>query len=245
MMSSYGKLKLVELFYDVISPYSWLAFEVFCRYRNVWNINLKLRPALLGGVYKGAGNRSPDDVPRKFHYMAADLLRLGSYAGVPLRVPAQPVNVLMTKGSLEAMRFVTAVAEKETGGDAQVEKVSRELWMRIWSNSQDITQLSSLAEVGLNAGLSDKKVQELLEMSQSKAIKDKLWTTTQEALDYGGFGFPLTVCHGNGEAKIFFGSDRFELMAHCLGEKWMGPQPVHPSVTLSQQPAFMRAAMAH
>ncbi|XP_076135810.1 glutathione S-transferase kappa 1-like isoform X2 [Alosa pseudoharengus] len=206
MMSSYGKLKLVELFYDVISPYSWLAFEVFCRYRNVWNINLKLRPALLGGVYKGAGNRSPDDVPRKFHYMAADLLRLGSYAGVPLRVPAQPVNVLMTKGSLEAMRFVTAVAEKETGGDAQVEKVSRELWMRIWSNSQDITQLSSLAE---------------------------------------GFGFPLTVCHGNGEAKIFFGSDRFELMAHCLGEKWMGPQPVHPSVTLSQQPAFMRAAMAH
>ncbi|XP_041964127.1 glutathione S-transferase kappa 1-like isoform X2 [Alosa sapidissima] len=206
MMSSYGKLKLVELFYDVISPYSWLAFEVFCRYRNVWNINLKLRPALLGGVYKGAGNRSPDDVPRKFHYMAADLLRLGSYAGVPLRVPAQPVNVLMAKGSLEAMRFVTAVAEKETGGDAQVEKVSRELWMRIWSNSQDITQLSSLAE---------------------------------------GFGFPLTVCHVNGEAKIFFGSDRFELMAHCLGEKWMGPQPVHPSVTLSQQPAFMRAAMAH
>ncbi|KAG5270787.1 hypothetical protein AALO_G00172300 [Alosa alosa] len=185
MMSSYSKPKLVELFYDVISPYSWLAFEVFCRYRNVWNINLKLRPALLGGVYKGAGNRSPDEVPRKFHYMAADLLRLGSYARVPLRVPAQPVNVLMAKGSLEAMRFVTAVAEKETGGDAQVEKVSRELWMRIWSNSQDITQLSSLAEVGLNAGLSDKKVQELLEMSQSKAIKDKVWTTTQEALDYG------------------------------------------------------------
>ncbi|KAL2084085.1 hypothetical protein ACEWY4_019603 [Coilia grayii] len=242
-MSSSSKVKLVELFYDVISPYSWLAFEVLCRYRNVWNINLKLRPALLGGVYKGAGNKGPDDVPRKFHYMVTDLLRLGSYAGVPLRVPAQPINVLLGKGSLPAMRFVTAVAE-DSAGDAKVERVSRELWTRIWSNGQDINQLSSLAEVGQKAGLSARKVEELLEQSQSKAIKDKLWNTTEKALDYGGFGFPLTVCHVEGEPKVFFGSDRFELMAHCLGERWVGPKPVHPSVMDSQSHATMRAAMA-
>ncbi|XP_012684578.2 glutathione S-transferase kappa 1-like [Clupea harengus] len=236
MMSSSSKLKLVEFFYDVISPYSWLAFEVFCRYRNVWDINLKLRPALLGGVYRGSGNRSPDDVPRKYHYMGMDLLRLGSYAAVPLRAPTQPVHALMAKGSLAAMRFVTAVGEMETDGDDKVEKVSRELWKRIWSKDQDISQLASLAEVGRQAGLSAKKVEELLELSQDSAIKHKLRDTTQEALDYGGFGFPLTVCHVDGEAKIFFGSDRFEIMAHCLGEKWVGPQPV--------QEAIMKATMA-
>lgn len=50
-------------------------------------------------------------------------------------------------GSLEAMRFLTAVAEEEAVGDAKVEKVSRELWRRIWSNGQDINQLTALAEV--------------------------------------------------------------------------------------------------
>lgn len=33
------------------------------------------------------------------------------------------------------------------------------------------------------------------------------------------FGFPLIVCHVNGKPEVFFGSDRFELMAHCIGEK--------------------------
>ena len=42
--------------------------------------------------------------------------------------------------------FVTAVEEK-TDGDAKVEKVSRELWKRIWSKDQDITQPASLTEV--------------------------------------------------------------------------------------------------
>ncbi|XP_063055335.1 glutathione S-transferase kappa 1-like [Engraulis encrasicolus] len=226
-MNMVASRKTVELFYDVISPYSWLAFEVLCRYRSVWNINLKLRPALLGGVYKGAGNKGPVDVPRKLHYLVTDFLRMGSYAGVPIRVPDQPIHHLLERGSLPAMRFVTAVAESDaqSGSDAQVERVSRELWTRIWSNGQDINQMTSLAEVGQRAGLSAQKVRELLEQSHSTAIKDKLKSSTEKALDYGGFGLPLTICHVAGEPKAFFGSDRFELMAHCLGERWAGPQP--------------------
>ncbi len=51
-------------------------------------------------------------------------------------------------GTLNAMRFVTAVAEKEKG-DILVERVSRELWKRIWSTDKDITQPASLTEVFL------------------------------------------------------------------------------------------------
>lgn len=82
--------KVIELFYDVVSPYSWLGFEVsfsfkvgfsnratvfrikimkllyvgglclqvMCRYRQVWNIELKLRPAFLGGIMHGSGTES-------------------------------------------------------------------------------------------------------------------------------------------------------------------------------------------
>ncbi|XP_029959058.1 glutathione S-transferase kappa 1 [Salarias fasciatus] len=217
--------KVVELFYDVVSPYSWLGFEVICRYRNVWNIDLKLRPAYLGGVMQGSGNKPPGVIPNKFMYMGKDLTRLSEYCEVPMQFPSDPFEVMFKKGSLSAMRFVTAVQAKEKSGDRQVEQISRELWRRIWSQDEDITEPASIAQAAVKAGIPEGAVKELLELSKSKEIKDKLKLSTQEALDYGAFGFPLLVCHVDGKPEIFFGSDRFELMAHCIGEKWLGPKP--------------------
>uniref|UniRef100_A0A7N8YJA5 Glutathione S-transferase kappa n=1 Tax=Mastacembelus armatus TaxID=205130 RepID=A0A7N8YJA5_9TELE len=199
--------KVVELFYDVASPYSWLGFEIICRYKNVWNIDLKFRPAFLGGVMKGSG------VGRDIWGQVI-----------------QPVVFLFVffyiPGSLSAMRFLTAVQERE-GGNTKAEQVSRELFLRIWNEDKDITEPGSLSEVpaAVKAGLSESEIKELLELYTSPKMKDKLRSTTQDALDYGAFGLPLLVCHVNSKAEVFFGSDRFELMAHCIGEKWLGPQP--------------------
>ncbi|XP_030015139.1 glutathione S-transferase kappa 1 [Sphaeramia orbicularis] len=217
--------KVIELFYDVVSPYSWLGFEVMCRYRNVWNIDLKLCPAFLGGVMQESGNKPPGLVPNKFMFMSKDLNRLSKYFNVPVQAPSDPFEAMFKKGSLAAMRFVTAVQVREKGGDAKVEQVSRELWKRIWSEDKDITLPASLSEAALKAGLSENEIKEALELSTSKEIKEKLKSATQKALDYGAFGFPMLVCHIDGNAEMFFGSDRFELMAHCIGEKWLGPQP--------------------
>uniref|UniRef100_A0A7N8XBP8 Glutathione S-transferase kappa n=1 Tax=Mastacembelus armatus TaxID=205130 RepID=A0A7N8XBP8_9TELE len=213
--------KVVELFYDVASPYSWLGFEVICRYKNVWNIDLKFRPAFLGGVMKGSGNKSPAMVQKKVLYMDKDLSRLRDYFNVPMQ---HPENTNFS--SLSAMRFLTAVQERE-GGNTMAEQVSRELFLRIWNEDKDITEPGSLSEVpaAVKAGLSESEIKELLELYTSPKMKDKLRSTTQDALDYGAFGFPLLVCHVNSKAEVFFGSDRFELMAHCIGEKWLGPQP--------------------
>ncbi|XP_028280306.1 glutathione S-transferase kappa 1-like [Parambassis ranga] len=217
--------KVIELFYDVVSPYSWLGFEVMCRYRKVWNIELKLRPAYLAGIMQGAGNKPPGLVPNKFMYMTKDLHRLSEYFDVPLQPPSDPFEAMFQKGTLAAMRFVVAVQEREVGGDEQVEKVSRELWRRIWSEDKDITQPASLSEAAMKAGLSDSEIKEVLKLCTTKDIKDKLRSTTEDALNYGAFGFPMLVCHINGKPEMFFGSDRFELMAHCIGEKWIGPKP--------------------
>ncbi|XP_072316514.1 glutathione S-transferase kappa 1 [Eucyclogobius newberryi] len=217
--------KVIEVFYDVVSPYSWLGFEVMCRYRNVWNIDLKLRPAFLGGIMKGAENKPPGLVPNKFLYMTKDLSRLAQYFNVPLESPADPFEAMFDKGSLKAMRFVTAVQQREAGGDKQLECVSRELWRRIWSEDKDITEPKSLAEAAVKAGLSVKDIEETLSLANTDIVKDVLKNTTKEALEHGAFGLPLIVCHVNGNKDVFFGSDRFELMAHCIGEKWLGPQP--------------------
>ncbi|XP_060936763.1 glutathione S-transferase kappa 1-like [Limanda limanda] len=224
--------KVIEFFYDVVSPYSWLGFEVMCRYRTVWNVEVKLRPALLGGVMLGSDNRSPTMVPNKMVYMTYDLPRLSKYFEVPLIPPSDPAETVYKRGSLSAMRFVTAVQKREKDGDKQVEQVSRELWRRIWNQDKDITEPASLSEAAKKAGLSDDEIKAALELYNTKEIKDKLKNTTQDALGYGASGFPMMVCHIDGKPQMFFGSDRFELMAHHLGEKWLGPVPHKSAVKL-------------
>ncbi|XP_028833994.1 glutathione S-transferase kappa 1-like isoform X2 [Denticeps clupeoides] len=189
--------KVVELFYDVLSPYSWLGFEVLCRYKNVWNIDLRLRPTLLSGIMQGSGNKPPGLVPNKFLYMTKDLERLAKYFDVPVVPPADAAHVMFEKGSLSAMRFLTAVSEKDLGQDNRVEKLSRELWMRIWNRDEDITQPASLSEAAFKAGISTQEVEELLQMITSQPIKEKLRSTTQEAMNYGFIFLPVGIWFAN------------------------------------------------
>ncbi|XP_036615531.1 glutathione S-transferase kappa 1-like isoform X2 [Trichosurus vulpecula] len=169
----------LELFYDVLSPYSWLAFEVLCRYQNIWNISLKLRPSFLVGIMKDSG-------------------------------------------SLDAMRFLSSV---EMEKPEMLEKVSRELWMRIWSQDEDITESQSILTAAEKAGLSEEQANYLLEKCSTEEVKKKLRETTDTACRYGAFGLPIIVFHMNDKSHMLFGSDRMELLAHLLGEQWQGPVP--------------------
>ncbi|XP_043935778.1 glutathione S-transferase kappa 1 isoform X1 [Protopterus annectens] len=214
--------KLLELFYDVVSPYSWLAFEVLCRYRNVWNVDLRLRPGFLGGLMNLSGNRPPAMVPLKGLYMVKDIDRLAQYCNVPLRQPSDFFGSVIEKGSLQAMRFVTAVEMKHP---EFVESVSRELWMRIWSRDEDITQPESLLAAASKAGVQPQHAKELLGMISNPDVKNRLKQTTDEAAKHGAFGMPVIVVHVDGVPHMFFGSDRFELIAYLLREKWFGPVP--------------------
>ncbi|KAG8435609.1 hypothetical protein GDO86_013521 [Hymenochirus boettgeri] len=145
-----SRRKVLELFYDVVSPYSWLGFEVICRYRNIWNVDVRLRPGFLGGIMQASGNSPPAMVPKKGAYMGKDLARLAEFYEVPLRQPSDFYQVVIKKGSLSAMRFVTAV---EMSHPEFLEKVSRELWMRIWSEDKDITEPDSILEVSVYVAL--------------------------------------------------------------------------------------------
>lgn len=212
--------RTVELFYDVISPYSWFGFEVLCRYRSRWNLDLQFRPFYLAGVMGASGNKPPGLVPAKAMYMTRDLERLRDFYQLPFNHPSDPANVMFVKGSLSAMRLVTAASKDHP---ELVENLSREFWMRAWSRDEDITQRESLLEVCKKVGLNDNDTQSLLSRIGDQEIKDQLKATTQKAIDLGAFGAPLIVAHVDGQPHMFFGSDRFLLLAHLLGVKWEGP----------------------
>ncbi|XP_016122267.1 glutathione S-transferase kappa 1-like [Sinocyclocheilus grahami] len=83
----FSSRKIINLFYDVASPYSWLAFEV-CNVFRLWNVNLKFKPTYLGGVIYGSGNKPPGLNPSKLLYMDSDLTLLSEYFGVPMFRPS-------------------------------------------------------------------------------------------------------------------------------------------------------------
>jgi len=95
--------------------------------------------------------------------------------------------------------------------------------MRIWSRGEDITEPQSLVEVCKKVGLSEDDTQSLISKIGEQEIKDQLKETTQKALDMGAFGAPTIVAHVDGEPHMYFGSDRFLLLAHLLGVDWEGP----------------------
>ncbi|XP_019628094.1 PREDICTED: glutathione S-transferase kappa 1-like [Branchiostoma belcheri] len=212
--------KSVEFFYDVLSPYTWLAFEVMCRYQQKWNIDLKLRPFFLSGIMQGADNRPPGMVPAKATYMGKDLRRLTDMYKVPFKMPSNPAEVMFIKGSINAGRFLTAV---DMNCDQYLEELTRQLFLRIYYRDEDITEPASLMSAAAKAGIPEDLAKQLLSTIKDQAVKDRLRQTTQTALDHGAFGSPTIVAHIDGKPQMFFGSDRLELMAHMLGEKWHGP----------------------
>ncbi|XP_073537488.1 glutathione S-transferase kappa 1-like [Phyllobates terribilis] len=217
-----SKRKVLELFYDVVSPYSWLGFEILLRYKNIWNVDIHLCPGYLAGVMNTTGNSPPALVAKRGAYMGRDLRRLNEFYQVPLRRPSDVFNVMFNKGSLSAMRFVTTV---QMSHPEFLEEVSRKLWMRIWSEDEDITEPESILQAAKKAGMPEDLAKKLLSTITTPEVKNKLKETTEKALAYGVFGMPSIVAHIDGKPELFFGSDRFELLAHLLGEKWLGPVP--------------------
>ncbi|KAH3825436.1 glutathione S-transferase kappa 1-like isoform X1 [Dreissena polymorpha] len=219
---SASKKKTVELFYDVVSPYTWFAFEVLCRYQHRWNMNLHLKPVFLGGIMKGADNQPPAMVPNRGLYMRKELKLLAKYFQVPLIEPANTAEMMFVKGTLKTQRFITAVDMMDS---TKTEELSRQMWHRNWSRDEDITEPESLKQAGKRAGLSDAQITRGLEDMQSSKVKDRLKQFTDEALNHGAFGSPTIIAHTSNSPVMLFGSDRFPILAQVLGEKWEGPIP--------------------
>lgn len=213
----------VELFYDVISPYSYLAFETLTRYRAPWNLDLKLKPFFLGGVMKESNNRPPSLVPNKASYMTTDLRRLSDFYGVPIKPPDFFLEFITTKSTIKPQRFLIALDMKYP---QHLEEVSRGFWKRFYQDNKDIAEEDSVAEVGRAAGMQEDAIKDALAMIKEDRVKKALLENTKLAVDeYRAFGAPTIVAHVAGKPEVFFGSDRFEVMAHVMGKKWLGPKP--------------------
>ena len=90
-------MKRVEFYYDLVSPYSYLAYARIKGVCEVSGAELVLRPMLLGAVHKAVGLQAPIEIQNKGRYQLQDIHRWAGYYGLPMKFPEPfPFRTLKT-----------------------------------------------------------------------------------------------------------------------------------------------------
>jgi len=189
--------KLVRFYYDIGSPYSYLAATRIERLSDTRNVEVTWRPFLLGGVFRAAGNTMPAAVPARGRYMLADLRRWAEKENVPFTFSSSfPHN------SLLAMRCLTAADARE------LIPLSMKLFRATWAEDRNISDPEVVADI-----LGDR-AKVLLERARDPGVKNRLRATTDAAVSAGAFGAPTFVV---GDA-LFWGNDRLDWALEAAAE---------------------------
>src|SRR5712675_3800747 len=164
-----------DFFYDLASPYSYLASTQLRGISERTGARPRLYPITLGGVRKATGHQIPP--PQQLSYMAEDTSRWAQKYGVPMQIPkAFPVSTILP------LRAVVAAARNRQG-----ERAMGALFQTYWGEGEDISDPAIVERVLGDAGLEGKR---LVAMAAEQDVKDELRKNTDLALARGVFGVP-------------------------------------------------------
>ncbi|KAF9933495.1 Glutathione S-transferase kappa 1 [Linnemannia zychae] len=211
----------ITMYYDLISPYTYMGFKLFNRFRKQWtNVDVTFRPLLLGGVMNEVKNKPLFEFPSKRNHMIADLDRISAVTGVPFTFPQKfPVSTVLP------MRVLTALQIHETD---KYEQSIDKLFDEYFIHGRDISQADIIQQALSPIFHQDvAKIQSYLQMAaQDQEIKKIFRQNTEEAVAKGVFGAPTFMVRKAGapeeEEMLFFGSDRMEMIAAVLGLPYAG-----------------------
>ncbi|GBG25551.1 Glutathione S-transferase kappa 1 [Hondaea fermentalgiana] len=234
----------IEYFFDVISPYSALAWNVVRRYQNLWNIELIARPIFLGGVMQATGNKPPAMLPPRAKMQNEDMARNVALYDVPMLPTPNNFFTEVARTVLQCQRVLVAAENLQKDGaqidmyaliDSFTEGVHLDKSARDEKNDLKIDD-DFLRWRCEKAGLSSDVVSQLLDARSSKAVKEALQKNTMDAVEAGAYGAPFMRITGGkppfDNTFTIFGSDRFEQIAHICDKTWYGPQPTrHPDAS--------------
>lgn len=196
-------MKSVEFYFDLGSPYSYLAYYRLLQIAEQQEIQIVYKPILLGGVFKATGNRSPIEIPVKGVYSILDMQRWSEYYHIPMQMnPHFPMN------TLTLMRILTGVQLLHL---EKFEQVLKLLFDAMFGTPQNLNEPTVLAEVLKPSGFS---VEDIMSIVQSDVVKQKLITETEQAIQRGIFGAP-TFFVGD---EMYWGQDRLHFVEQALNK---------------------------
>ena len=109
----------VKFYFDVISPYAWLAWRPLVGIVARHNLNLQPVPVLFAGLLQANGQLGPAEIPRKRLWLIKDVMRRAASQGLKVSVPpTHPFNPLL------ALRVAGNGSAHQTGTNEQVARCS-------------------------------------------------------------------------------------------------------------------------
>lgn len=196
---------LIEFYFDVSSPWTYLAFEAIQPMAMELGVGIDWKPILVGGVFNSVNPSVYEfrekGVPAKQRYLSKDLADWSRHAGLSILWPPSvfPVN------SVKVMRACIAL-----DAEGRLVPFARAAFQAYWTEDQDISGENVIAglcrECGINAS-------SLLERIEESDIKSALRFNTDELIDRGGFGSPTMFLNRD---DMYFGNDRLELLREAV-----------------------------
>lgn len=200
----------LEFFFDVSSPWTYLAFHNVQPMARELSVAIDWRPILVGGVFN-AVNQSvyesrANPVPVKARWHRKSMMDWARLAGLKIRFPPAvfPVN------SVTVMRACCALLERN-GGDAAMVRFARAAFEAYWGEDVDISQDAAVRAIAARAG---EDADALLAAAISPDMKARLRANTDELIARGGFGSPTMFVGGD---DMYFGNDTLPLVRAALG----------------------------
>ena len=199
-------MKTVEFYYDLVSPYSYLAHREVSRICEEHGVGLSLRPMLLGAVHNAVGLQAPIETESKARYQARDIRRWAEHYSLPMEFPEPfPFRTLKT---MRAAMFL-----KDRG---ELEAFTREAFALYWEEGgapkglQEADEDGPVSETVRRIGADPDEV---LAGATAAEAKEALKAATGEAVGRGVFGAPAFFVGD----EMFWGNDRLDFVEAALG----------------------------
>jgi 2-hydroxychromene-2-carboxylate isomerase len=194
-------MKQLTFYFDVISPFAYLAFERLPQVLEGISFDVVYKPVLFAGLLQHFGNIGPAEIEPKRAWTYRHVSWLAAQHGIPINTPAaHPFN------PLPLLRLAVACGPNRYVVDA--------LFRHVWVGANDPSDAQRLA--ALKAQLAPARD------PNSDEVKAELRANTEAAVAAGLFGVPTIDVDG----RHFWGLDALPMLRDALlGGAWFdGPQ---------------------
>jgi 2-hydroxychromene-2-carboxylate isomerase len=196
----------VEFFYDLSSPWTYIAFHNLDVLIARTGVSVRLRPILVGGVFNAVNPsvyaaREAADNP-KFKHSWRVMRDWAKLAGVEINFP----SIYHPAKSIHAMRMACSLA----GDQVALKTFSKAAFESYFSAQENLDDPDVLVAVANKAGLDGEAMRTA---SQTDAVKALLRANTDEVIARGGYGSPTIFVDTD---KMYFGNDQLPLVEFAL-----------------------------